>query len=173
MVWKGASTKTLLEVLVLELGLTAQCTVGGRAQHTVAHLLPVTHRQLQWRSRSQLLRSITDEGRAKWQLMPRSRTRLPEPRTASVAESRRTSLRSGRERVKNICGAANLMAMRRLTPASQLQAKAAASGYAIGTSDSTPARMYSSAGRSPGITRARPAASHVTPPYTVLLQAFA
>ena len=76
MVWKGASTKTLLEVLVLELGLTAQCTVGGRAQHTVAHLLTVTHRQLQWRSRSRLLRSITDEEPAKWQLVSRSHRRL-------------------------------------------------------------------------------------------------
>ena len=79
MVWKGASTKTLLEVLVLELGLTAQCPVCGRAQHTVAHLLTVTHRQLQWRSRSRLLRSITDEERAKWQLLPTSHTRLPAP----------------------------------------------------------------------------------------------
>ena len=102
MVWKGASTKTLLEVLVLELGLTAQCTVGARAQHTVAHLLTVTHRRLQWRSHLRLLRSITDEERAKWQLMPRSRTRLPEPRTASLAQSRRTSLRFVLERVNEV-----------------------------------------------------------------------
>ena len=74
MVWKGASTKTLLEVLVLELGLTAQCTVGGRAQHSASHLLTVAQRQLQWRNHSQLLRSMTDDGRAEWQLMPRPHT---------------------------------------------------------------------------------------------------
>ena len=85
---KDAGLKLCLSVLVLELGLTAQCSAGGRVQHSFAHLLTITHRQLQWRSRSQLLRSITDEGRAKWQLMPRSRTRLPEPRTASLAQSR-------------------------------------------------------------------------------------
>lgn len=91
MVWKGASSKFLLQVLVMELGLTAQCTVGGRAQHTVAHLLSVTHRQLQWRSRSRLLRSIMDEERAKWQLMPRPHTRFRA--TDGIARATRAELR--------------------------------------------------------------------------------
>ena len=100
MIWKGASAKILLQVLVMELGLTAQCTVCGRAQHTVAHLLTVTHRQLQWRSRSRLLRSITDEERAKWQLMPRPHTRLRSRGRHRAGDSRRTSLRFVLERVK-------------------------------------------------------------------------
>ena len=51
-VWKGAGIKLRLLVLDLELGLTAQRSASGRAQHSVAHLLTVTHRQLQWRSHS-------------------------------------------------------------------------------------------------------------------------
>ena len=63
--WKGASLKLVLPALLVELGLTGHGSAGGHVQHTVAHLLTVSHRQLHWRSRSQLLRSITDEVHAK------------------------------------------------------------------------------------------------------------
>ena len=91
MVWKGARAKLHLPVLVLELGLTAQSTVGGRAQHSASHLLTVAHWQLQQRSCLRLLRSMAGDGPANFQLMPRPRTRLPSRRQHDAADSRRTS----------------------------------------------------------------------------------